>query len=97
MRVCRELEPLKVKIIEKTETVGKKTYPLKIIKRVGLHEVEDNGQRFLVEASTVFESPLGTSRVYTEVTREASEEERALNRKRIDDVMIQTMRDLGVW
>lgn len=88
---------METKVIHRMETIGKKTYPITVTKQVGLQEIEEDGERFLVNAVTITESPLGTTVCYTRVSPEISEEERAANRRRIIEVATQAMIDQGIW
>lgn len=88
---------METRVIHKTETIGGKTYPLTVTKQIGIQEIEDHGERILVEAVTISESPLGTTLCYTRVTPEVSPEERAANLRRIKEVATQAMIDMGIW
>ncbi len=80
-----------------TEIVSGKEYPLTITKQKGLQEIMVRGEAVLVEAVTIFESPLGTSRCFTRARPEASPEERAANLQRIKEVATKAMIDMGIW
>lgn len=88
---------MEITVKHTTEMVSGKEYPLTITKQRGLQEILVQGQPVLVEAVTIFESPLGTSRCFTRVTPEASPEERARNLQRIKEVATQAMIDQGIW
>ena len=88
---------VETRVIHRTETIGKKTYPITVTKQVGIQEIEDHGERILVEAVTITESPLGTTVCYTRVRPEVPPEERAANRRRIIEVATQAMIDQGIW
>lgn len=80
-----------------TEIVGGKEYPLTITKQRGLQEITVRGETVLVEAVTIFESPLGTSRCFTRARPKASPEERDANLRRIKEVATKAMVDMGIW
>ena len=80
-----------------TETVGGKEYPLAITRQRGLQEITVQGQPVLAEAVTIFESPLGTSRCYTRAGSEALPEDRAANRRQIQEIAARAMTDMGIW
>ena len=80
-----------------TETVGGKEYPLTVTKQRGLQEITVQGQPVPAEAVTIFESPLGTSRCFTRVGSEALPEERAANRRQIQEIAARAMTDMGIW
>lgn len=80
-----------------TEVIGGKEYPLTITRQNGLQEIEAGGRMIRVVAVTIFDSPLGRSRCYTRAMPEASPEERAANRRRIQEVATQAMIDQGIW
>lgn len=80
-----------------SEVIGGKEYPLTITRHHGLQQIEANGELVQVVDVTIFESPLGTSRCYTRAMPEASPEERAAGRKRIQEIATQAMIDLGIW
>lgn len=88
---------MEVTVKHTTETVSGKEYPLTITKQRGLQEITVQGVPVLVEAVTIFESPLGTSRCFTRAMPEASPEERARNLQRIKEVATQAMIDQGIW
>ncbi|MBD5149229.1 MAG: hypothetical protein HDT18_02355 [Oscillibacter sp.] len=80
-----------------TETIGGKEYPLTITKQRGLQEITAQGQPVPAEAVTIFESPLGTSRCFTRAGAEAPGEERAANRRQIQEIAARAMTDMGIW
>ena len=56
-----------------------------------------DGVMIQVVAVTVFDSPLGRSRCYTRAQPDAEPEERAKNRRRIQEIATQAMIDQGIW
>lgn len=88
---------MEITVKHTTENVSGKEYPLTVTKQRGLQEIMVQGQPVLVEAVTIFESPLGASRCFTRAMPEASPEERARNLQRIKDVATQAMIDMGIW
>lgn len=89
---------LKTTVTEKTEVISGKTYPVRITRSVGLQEFEANGEKFWISALTVTESALGRSVCWTRAPEvEPSEEERARNRKIVQEVATQCMIGQGIW
>ena len=88
---------METQITHTTEIISGKEYPLTITKQKGIQEILVAGKPVLVEAVTIFESPLGTSRCFTRVRPEVSEEERAAGRRRIQEVATKAMIDMGIW
>ncbi len=88
---------METKVTYKTEIISGKEYPLTITKQVGLQEILVAGKPVLVEAVTIFESPLGTSRCFTRAAAKAAAEVREANLKRIKEVATQAMVDMGIW
>lgn len=80
-----------------TEIVSGKEYPLTVTKQKGLQEIMVAGKPVLVEAVTIFDSPLGTSRCYTRARPEASPEDRAAGLRLIRETATQAMIDMGIW
>ena len=80
-----------------TEVIGGKEYPLTITRQKGLQEIEVDGAMIPVVAVTISDSPLGRSRCYTRAQPDATPEERAANRRRIQEVATQAMIDQGIW
>lgn len=80
-----------------TEVIGGKEYPLTITRQHGLQEIEVDGAMIQVTDVTIAESPLGRSRCYTRAQPEATPEDRAANRRRIQEVATQAMIDQGIW
>ena len=80
-----------------TEIISGKEYPLTVTKQRGLQEILVQGKPVLVEAVTIFESPLGTSRCFTRARPEASPEERTANLQQIKEVATKAMIDMGIW
>lgn len=84
-------------ITHKTEIIGGKEYPLTVTKEKGIQEIVVGGNPVLVEAVTIFESPLGTSRCFTRAREEVPPEVRDANLKKIREVATQAMIDMGIW
>ena len=84
-------------ITHTTEMIGGKKYPLTVTKQKGIQEIIVAGKPVLVEAVTIFESPLGTSRCFTRAKAEVPPEVRDANLKRIKEVATQAMIDMGIW
>lgn len=80
-----------------TEIVSGKEYPLTVTRQKGIQEIMVSGKPVLVEAVTIFDSPLGTSRCYTRARPEASPEERAAGLRLIRETATQAMIDMGIW
>ena len=80
-------------ITHTTETISGKEYPLTVTKHKGIQEITVAGKPVLVEAVTIFESPLGTSRARPE----ASPEARASGQRIIRETATKAMIDLGIW
>ena len=80
-----------------TEIISGKEYPLTVTKQKGLQEIMVAGKPVLVEAVTIFDSPLGTSRCYTRARPEASPEDRAAGLRLIRETATQAMIDMGIW
>lgn len=84
---------MEITVTHTTETISGKTYPLTITRYKGRQEIETLRGKVLVDDLAVFESPLGTSRVFTPArASEASEAEKAANRARIIQVAQEVMR-----
>lgn len=88
---------METQVIHKTEIIGGKEYPLTVTKCKGIQEIVVAGKPVVVEAVTIFESPLGTSRCFTRARQEASPEERAAGRQLIRETATRAMIDLGIW
>lgn len=88
---------MEIRVQHKTETVSGKEFPLTITKQIGLQEILVNGEPVLVEAVTIFDSPLGTSRCFTRARPAAPPEEREANLRRVREVATQAMIDQGIW
>ncbi|MDE6880518.1 MAG: hypothetical protein K2P20_04090 [Oscillospiraceae bacterium] len=88
---------METQVIHKTEIIGGKEYPLTVTKYKGIQEIVVAGKPVVVEAVTIFESPLGTSRCFTRARPEASPEERAAGRQLIRETATRAMIDLGIW
>ena len=88
---------MEVSVTHTTETVSGKEYPLTIIKQHGPQEIDIDGVPVKVVDVTIFESPLGRSLCYTRARPEASPEERAANRRRIQETATKAMIDMGIW
>lgn len=93
----QEVFTVETSVIHTTEVIGGKEYPLTITRQKGLQEIEVDGAMIQVVAVTVFDSPLGRSRCYTRAQPDATPEERAANRRRIQEVATQAMIDQGIW
>lgn len=86
---------MEIKTEHKTEIIGGKEYPLTITRYRGRQEIQADGKRILVEELAVFESPLGTSRCYVPARETPpTEEERAANRARLQEVARQIIRSM---
>lgn len=88
---------MKTTVTRTTEIVSGKEYPLTIIRQVGPQEIEVAGAMIPVMSVTIFESPLGRSRCYTRAQPEATPEERAARRRKIQEVATQAMIEQGIW
>ena len=88
---------METSVTRTTEVIGGKEYPLTITRQKGLQEIEVGGAMIPVVAVTIFDSPLGQSRCYTRAQPEATPEERAANRRRIQEIATQAMIDQGIW
>lgn len=88
---------MEISVTHTTEVIGGKEYPLTITRQRGLQEIEVDGAAIQVVAVTIFDSPLGQSRCYTRARPEAAPEERAANRRRIQEAAIKAMIDMGIW
>lgn len=88
---------MEISVTHTTDVIGGKEYPLTITRQKGPQEIEVNGAMIKVVAVTIFDSPLGRSRCYTRAQPEATPEERAANRRRIQEVATQAMIDQGIW
>lgn len=88
---------METSVTHTTEVIGGKEYPMTITRQKGLQEIEVDGAVIQVVAVTIIESPLGRSRCYTRAQPEATPEERAANRRRIQEVATQAMIDQGIW
>lgn len=88
---------METSVTHTTEVISGKEYPLTITRQKGLQEIEVDGAMVPVVAVTIFDSPLGRSRCYTRAQHEATPEERAANRRRIQEVATQAMIDQGIW
>lgn len=84
-------------ITHKTEMISGKEYPLTVTKQKGLQEIIVDGKPVLVEAVTIFESPLGVSRCFTRARADVSPDVREANLREIRDVATQAMIDMGIW
>ena len=88
---------MEISVTKTTEKVGGKEYPLTITRQKGPQEIEVDGITIQVVAVTIFDSPLGRSRCYTRAQPETEPEERATNRRRIQEIATQAMIDQGIW
>ena len=88
---------METSVTHTTEKIGGKEYPLTITKQHGPQEIDIDGVPVKVVDVTIFESPLGRSRCYTRVQPEVSPEERAANRRRIQETATKAMIDMGIW
>lgn len=88
---------METSVTHTTEVIGGKEYPLTITRQKGLQEIEVDGAMVQVAAVTIFDSPLGRSRCYTRVQPDTTPEERAANRRRIQEIATQVMIDQGIW
>ena len=88
---------METQITHKTEIISGKEYPLTVTKQKGIQEIIVDGKPVLVEAVTIFESPLGTSRCFTRARAEVVPEVRDANLKKIREVATQAMIDMGIW
>ncbi len=88
---------METSVIHTTEVVSGKVYPLTITRQRGLQELEVNGSMIQAVAVTIFDSPLGRSLCCTRARPEAVPEERAANRRRIQEIAAQAMKDQGIW
>lgn len=88
---------MEISVTHTTEVISGKEYPLTITRQKGLQKIEVGGAMIQVVALTIFDSPLGQSRCYTRAQPEATPEERAANRRRIQEVATQAMIDMGIW
>lgn len=88
---------METSVTHTTEVIGGKEYPLTITRQKGLQEIEVGGAVVQVVAVTIFDSPLGRSRCYTRAQPDAEPEERAENRRRIQEIATQAMIDQGIW
>ncbi len=86
-----------VTVTQKTETMSGKEYPVTVTKQHGLQKIEVGGELVEVVDVTIFDSPLGRSRCFTRAQPEATPEERAANRRRIQEIATQAMIDQGIW
>ncbi len=84
---------MEITVKHTTETISGKTYPLTITRYKGRQEIETHRGPMLVDELAVFESPLGTSRVFTPARlTEPTEAERMANRAHIIQVAQEVMR-----
>ena len=88
---------METSVTHTTEVIGGKEYPLTITRQNGFQEIEVDEVMIQVVAVTVFDSPLGRSRCYTRAQPDAEPEERAKNRRRIQEIATQAMIDQGIW
>ena len=88
---------METQVTRKTEIISGKEYPLTVTKQKGIQEIIVDGKPVLVEAVTIFESPLGTSRCFTRARAEVTPEVRDANLKKIREVATQAMIDMGIW
>lgn len=88
---------METSVTHTTEMIGGKEYPLTITRQKGFQEIEVDGSMIRVVEVTVFDSPLGRSRCYTRAQPDAAPEERAANRRRIQEIATQAMIDQGIW
>lgn len=88
---------MKTSVINTTEVVSGKEYPLTITRQIGAQEIEVDGKTVQVVELTIFESPLGRSRCYTRARPDPTPEERAAGRRRIQEIATQAMIDQGIW
>ncbi len=89
---------LRTTIIDTTEAIGGKVYPVRITKYVGLQEFEAHGEKFMISSLTITESELGRSRSWTRAPQvEPTPEERTHNRRIVQEVATQCMLDQGIW
>lgn len=82
------------------EIVKKKPYQAKLIRRKGLAKYieKDGSTRIAVEATFYDCGPEGVSRGYTQPDAPSvTEEERAANRRRLQELAVQAMVDQGIW
>ena len=84
-------------VIHKTKVIGGKEYPVTITKQHGLQEIEVGGRLIPVVDVTISESALGRSRCYTRAQPEATPEERAAMRRRVQEIATKAMIDQGIW
>lgn len=84
---------MEITVTRTTETISGRTYPLTITRYKGRQEIETHRGTVLVDELAVFESPLGTSRVFTPARlSEPTEAEREANRARVIQVAQEVMR-----
>lgn len=88
---------MEISVEHTEEIIGGKAYPLTITRQKGLQEIEIGGEKVLVSAVTVFESPLGCSRCCTRANPGQTEEQRAAVIERIRETAVQAMLDQGIW
>lgn len=88
---------MEISVTHTTEMIGGKEYPLTITRQKGPQEIEVDGTMIQVVEVTIFDSPLGRSRCYTRARPEATPEERAENRRRIQEVATQALINQGIW
>ncbi len=88
---------MKTTVIQTTETVSGREYPLTITRQVGRQQLLVGGELLEIVELTIFDSPLGRSRCWTRAMPEASPEEREAGRRQIQSVAEQAMRDQGMW
>lgn len=88
---------METSVTHTTEVIGGKEYPLTITRQRGLQEIEAGGAMVQVVEVTIFDSPLGQSRCYTRAQPDAAPEERAANRRRIQEAATRAMIDQGIW
>lgn len=68
-----------------------------ITRQTGPQEIKVGGEMVHVVDVTIFESALGRSRCYTRARPEASAEESAAGRRRIQEIATQAMIEQGIW
>lgn len=88
---------MEISVTHTTEIISGKEYPVTITRQTGPQEIKVGGEMVHVVDVTIFESTLGRSRCYTRARPEASAEERAAGRRRIQEIATQAMIEQGIW
>lgn len=88
---------MKETVEQRTQIVNGKEYSVTITRQRGLQEIEVRGERRLVESVTILESALGRTFCYTPARPKASPEETERNRRHLQEVCAQALRDQGLW